>query len=181
MAAPEAPRRLNVKLKTLPTPEQATAAYSRIARGALVGSPAFERMDEATQAMAIADTAYLIASTLFKYGGNLEEKGSDAAWSSFNHRFSKRTAKDSIVFRFRQTLGDSAEGVYITAFNMLLAGVNTREALDAIGKPPPDLLEGMSGLRGDPKPKRNSAKQIEDLDIIEPPLPNELAELIVRE
>ncbi|HUD09253.1 MAG TPA: hypothetical protein VMR77_00385 [Patescibacteria group bacterium] len=139
----ETTRRLNIKLKILPTPEQATATYSEIARGALDGSPDFERMNEAAQAMAIGDTAYLIASTLFKYGGHLAEKGSDAAWSSFNHKFSRRTAKDSIVVRFRKTLGDSAEGVYTTAFNMLLTGARTREALAALRKPPVDILEGM--------------------------------------
>jgi hypothetical protein len=150
--------RFNVRLKKLPTSELATTTYSGIAREACAGAPAFEQMDEVAQAQAIADTAYMIAATLFKYGGNLEAKGLDVAWSSFNHPFSKRTEKDSIVFRFRKTLGYSAVVVYGNAYKMLLAGVITREALMEKRKGPPDPLEDICGSRAVPAGQRYDGK-----------------------
>jgi hypothetical protein len=73
MAGPEVSKRFNQRLEKLPTPTEARLAYSNIAEEVLRGISRFEQMDEIGKEHITDDTAYIIAITLYKYGGRLFE------------------------------------------------------------------------------------------------------------
>jgi hypothetical protein len=75
-----------------------------------------------------------------------------------NQSYFPKNAHTSAFGRFRKILGeDIAQSVYKTAFAMLESGVDTREALVALRKPPPDVLEGM----------RDSLRRTTEDDLVE--------------
>lgn len=154
MSFPEASREFNVKLEKLPTPTEAREAYLQLATGALTGVSVFEEMDEIGKEHITDDTAYVIAITLYKYGGRLLRTSPDAAWSSFEQvHYSPSEAKRSAFCRFRKAFsGEVAQEIYKkTIFPMLVRGVETREALYLLRRPPVDVLEGVrDSLRRSP-------------------------------
>lgn len=158
-----------VERGALPTPEQATALYAKLAGEVLKGFSKFDGMEEAAQGKLVADTAYVIAGIEFNYGGQLRTASPEAAWSALIQGHPERTANRSATGRFIRTLGKSARGAYFTAFAMLEAGVSTRAELAKVGKPPPDRLFGVrSGLKGARK----------DIDV--PPSTADLLELPIE-
>jgi hypothetical protein len=174
MAAPETSRRFNVRLERLPTPTEARGVYSQVAVGVLKGDPVFEHMDEIGKEHITDDTSYIIAITLYKYGGRLLRTSPDVAWKSLNQSYARIKANESAFGRFRKTLGNAAEGVYKTAFAMLEANVDTREALAQVGSPQPDSLRGFRSNNF--LSTRNGAGGIVDIGM-EPPLSSDLTEL----
>ena len=141
----ETAKRFNVRLEKLPTPTEARLTYSNIAAEALKGVSVFEQMDEIGKEHITDDTAYVIAITLYKYGGHLLRTSPDVAWSGLNQAHStKKATQNSSFGRFKTTLDDVvARRVYGIVFAMLESGVKTREELDAIRNGPPDVLAGM--------------------------------------
>jgi hypothetical protein len=174
MTAPELPNRADVNPGGHLTPEEA-AHRLQLAREALRGIKIFDRMSEDEQAKALGYTADVVAIILLRHGGRFRRTSSDVSWSALSQGYSPKTADTYPFGRFRKAFDDASHAVYKTLYAMLEAGVNTREALDAIGKPPPDPLQGLGHWLSVPE---DSVEEIEDLsDIAEPPLPDELVGL----
>jgi hypothetical protein len=148
--------RPDIRRKAPLTPEEEKARRLQLAREALKGFPVFDRMDKDAQDAVITNTAYVIGVIVYKYKGRFRDTSPKVAWDALNRGYSRRKDNELAFVEFRQALGDSAEKVYKNAFAMLEAGVNTKEALDAIGKPPPDVLEG---IRGGPKDRRDRRRK----------------------
>jgi hypothetical protein len=140
-------RRPDVGRKAPLTPEQEKVHSLQIARGTLTGMLVFDCMEEAKQASLIADTVEIVAYIKRKHRGHYRSDSPDVSWDALNHAYLKIPAQASAFGRFRQAFGASSHEVYRTLYSMLQERVTTREALDAKSKPPPDLLEGMTGLK----------------------------------
>ena len=129
------------------TPEEEKVRRLKIATEVLTGVSVFDQMKEDKQASVIDNTVEVVAVILARYGGRFRSTNPDLIWSALSWGYSAKTADSYAFGKFRKALDYSARAVCRTLCAMLEAGVDTRELLDALGKPPPDPLEGMTSLR----------------------------------
>jgi hypothetical protein len=155
-----------------PTPEQARVAYSDFAREVLTGVPIFDQMDEAMQKSVIIHTTGVITSILFKHGRRLTSISPDLAWDSLNEAYLRGVEQESAFGSFKRALGQSAERVFKMAYAMLEAKINTKQEFIESGK----VRDPLRGLRDWMISVKDSAEDIEETEIVDPPLPNELIE-----
>jgi hypothetical protein len=147
MRSPEMPGKVEVKIRVLPTAKEAIILYSKLAKEALGDAQIFDQMKPVDQGAVIADTSYIIAVLKYKYEGRFLRTSLDAAWEGLNPTHFAMVTQDSPVGRFKVALGESTRFVFATAYRMLEADVETREALAAKRSPAPDVLTGIADLR----------------------------------
>lgn len=138
-------KRPDVRHRIPRTPEQERAHNLQVARGALTGFSVFDHIEETGQTSVVDYTAEVAAYIKRRHGGHYRSTSSDVSWSVLDR---VNPTEDSAFGKFKLALGVSAAHlVYKTLYALLQEGVTTKEALVKKSAPPPDLLEGMTGLK----------------------------------
>jgi hypothetical protein len=141
------------------TGEQEAGRRLKIATEALKGVPTFEQMEEAEQVSVLDAANGIVSIIILKHGGRYKTTSSDSSWDVLNNAYMKNAASVPVFAKFRQALGiNAARDVYRTIFRMLEAKVETREALDALTRPPADPLKDLSALRTVPGDQKSAGR-----------------------